>query len=58
MANITYRETVAPTVPVSTVAKGSPLSNLEIDANMKSLDNDIQSRTTVDDAIKYSIALG
>ena len=41
MANITYRESITPTVPGTTTAKLSPLTNLEVDANFKSLNDDI-----------------
>lgn len=41
MANITYRESITPTVPGTTTAKLTPLTNLEVDANFKSLNDDI-----------------
>jgi hypothetical protein len=62
MATLTYRENSSPTPPGATTVKGSGLTNLEIDANFKSVDNDIQTRTTVaqaqDQAISMAIALG
>lgn len=66
MANLVYRQSSTPTTPGSTSVKGSGLTSLEVDANMKSLDNDIQTRTTIaqatqiasDTAIALAIALG
>lgn len=64
MANIVYRTNSNPTTPVSTVVKGSGLTSLEVDANMKSLDNDIQAKYAaaqqyaMDQAIALAIALG
>jgi len=46
MANITYRGSVSPTVPTSTTAKGSGLTNDEVDGNFKSL-NDSKLEGTV-----------
>jgi len=37
MANIIYRVNTTPTVPSSTTAKGTPLTNAEVDGNFKSL---------------------
>lgn len=39
MANLLYRESTTPTLPSSTSAKGSPLTNQELDANFKSLND-------------------
>ena len=39
MAHILYRASIAPTVPSSTSAKGSGLTNLEIDGNWRSLND-------------------
>lgn len=44
MANITYRESSDPTLPDTTVTKASPLTNIEVDANFKALNDDIQTR--------------
>jgi hypothetical protein len=41
MANILYRASTAPTVPGSTTAKTTPLTNLEIDGNFKSLNDEL-----------------
>lgn len=46
MANITYRVSTNPTVPSSTTAKGSGLTNEEVDGNFKSL-NDVKLEGTV-----------
>lgn len=37
MANIIYRTSITPAVPTSTIAKGTPLTNLEVDGNFRSL---------------------
>lgn len=43
MANILFRESTTATIPASTSAKGSPLTNLELDGNFKSLnDNKVE----------------
>lgn len=64
MANITYRESTVPTIAGSTTAKLTPLTNLEVDANFKALNDDIQTRatsvsvqTTDSNALAYAIAL-
>lgn len=44
MANITFRASTTPTVPGSTISKGSPLTNLEVDGNFKSINDDILLR--------------
>lgn len=46
MANLLYRASTSATPPGSTTAKLARLTNLEIDGNFKSLDNDIQTRAT------------
>lgn len=43
MSNITYRASTTPTVPVATTAKGSTLTTDEMDGNLKSLSNDIDT---------------
>ena len=43
MANITYRITDSPTIPVSSSVKAAPLTNAEIDGNFKSLDDAVTS---------------
>jgi len=66
MANVTYRASLTPTIPGSTTVKNSPLTNLEVDANFKALNDDIQTKTTPayadstasTQAIVMSIALG
>lgn len=71
-ANILYRDSTTPTVPVTTSAKGLPLTNLEIDGNFKSVANAISTAETtvsnltttvnnkaeVSDVLAFSIALG
>ena len=46
MANITFRESATPTIPSSTSVKNTPLTNLEVDSNFKSLNDDVQTRAT------------
>ena len=69
MATLTYRTSISATVPGSTTAKGTPLTNLEMDGNFKSINDDIQTRATAialanvaaaaaDSAVAMSIALG
>ena len=66
MANLTYRTTTTPAIPGSTTAKGAPLTNVEVDANFKALDNDVQTKAStayVDEAaatqaLVMAIALG
>lgn len=66
MANITYRESTTPTIPGTTTAKLTPLTNQEVDANFKSLNDDIQTRATAayadntaaTQALVMAIALG
>lgn len=41
MANLTYRASSTPTVPASTTVKLTPLTNLEVDANFKALNDAI-----------------
>jgi len=56
MAELTYRNTTTPTVPTETTAKGEPLTNVEVDANFKSLDDDVQLAKL--NAIVYSLVFG
>ena len=46
MANIKYRQSATPTVPTATTVKGTPLTNLEVDGNFKSLNDDIATKAT------------
>lgn len=41
MANLLYRSSSTPTTPVSTTVKNSPLTNLEVDGNFKSINDDL-----------------
>lgn len=47
MANITYRSSSTPTVPESTTTKGTPLTNLEVDANFKSINDEVALKATI-----------
>jgi len=38
MTNLTYRSSSTPSIPGASSVKGSPLTNLEVDANFKALD--------------------
>ena len=49
MANIIFRQSVTPDIPTSTVAKGTPLTNLELDGNFRSLNDN-----KVDISVSYS----
>ena len=44
---LTYRTSLTPALPTSTTVKSSPLSNNEIDANFKTLDNELALKETV-----------
>lgn len=41
MAQLLYRASTTPNTPTSTSAKGAPLTNLEVDGNFKSLNDDL-----------------
>ena len=65
MANITYRINSNPTLPGSSTVKGSALTNVEIDANFKALDVEVDNinaelpnKANVADALAFAIALG
>lgn len=47
MTNILYRTSTSTTPPVSTSVKGAALNNLEVDANFKSLSNDIDLKANI-----------
>lgn len=47
MANILYRESIPTVTPVASSVKGLPITHSEFDANLKSIDNDIQTRATM-----------
>lgn len=49
MANLTYRVSDTPVVPGTTVTKGAPLTNLEVDANFKSIQTDLEKLVVDDD---------
>lgn len=44
MANLTYRVSTTPTLPGSTTAKGTPLTNAEVDANFKALADEVAGK--------------
>ena len=46
MANILYRASATPTIPVSTTVKNTPLTNLEVDANFKSINDELVLKST------------
>lgn len=46
--NVTYRDTGA-VVPISTTIKGAPLSNAEIDGNIKSLVDSVDAKVDSSD---------
>jgi hypothetical protein len=63
-AELKYRASLTPTVPVSTTVKGSPLTNLEVDGNFKSIANELVTKATTtqvtaaqDAAIAAAVAL-
>jgi hypothetical protein len=69
MAEIKYRETTVATIPSTTSAKGTPLTNMEMDGNMRSIQMDLLSKASAssvtasiqsvsDSIIAMSIALG
>jgi len=47
MANLIYRVSTNAAVPGSTSAKGSPLTNAEIDGNFKSINDDLVSKASL-----------
>lgn len=47
MANLLYRSSSTPTVPASTTVKNAPLTNLEIDGNFKSVNDDLANKPTL-----------
>lgn len=69
MANLKYRASSTEANPSSTTIKGTPLTNLEVDANFKSLNDELILKatstsvatvaTTADtNALAFAIALG
>lgn len=69
MAEIKYRVSTVATIPSTTSAKGTPLTNLEMDGNMRSIQMDLLSKASAssvttsiqsanDSAIAMAIALG
>jgi hypothetical protein len=60
MANLIFRESTTATIPASTSLKGSPLSNLEIDGNFRSINAHLATHDTNISTITYdlSVAVG
>lgn len=62
MANITYRVSSTPSIPVASLVKGTPLTNLEVDANFKAISTDLDTKTTAAEvetqSLIMAIALG
>lgn len=69
MAEIKYRESSVATTPTATTVKGTPLTNLEMDGNMRSIQLDLSTKlsasaltaaiaTINDNVIAMSIAMG
>lgn len=67
--NLIYRQSSTPVTPGSTSVKNSPLTNLEVDGNFKSISDDLGTKATTtalnagiqaatDNAIALAIALG
>lgn len=68
-ANILYRQTSAGTVPGATSVKNAPLTNIEMDGNIRSLVQELDTKASntqltavqqqiIDNAISMAIALG
>jgi hypothetical protein len=62
---LTYRASSTPTVPGATSTKGSALTNLEVDANFRTVDDNIvainttlPTLSTLDNVTAMAIALG
>ena len=62
---IVYRTSSTPTIPGSSSVKGTALTNLEIDANFKTVDDELvsvtalaNSKSSLDDVVAMAIALG
>lgn len=57
MANLIYRESTTATIPSTTSLKGSPLSNLEIDGNFRSINNHLSTHDTNISSITYDLSV-
>lgn len=55
MANLTYRASSTPTLPEATTVKDDPLTNLEVDANFKALDNDVTNKVSLGGNVQETI---
>jgi hypothetical protein len=49
MANLLYRTSSTPTKPTTTSVKNAPLTNLEVDGNFKSVNDDLDTKVTTAD---------
>lgn len=58
MANLVYRASATPVTPTGTTVKNTPLSNLEVDANFKSIDDELKNKADTSTALALAIALG
>lgn len=47
MANLIYRASLTPPTPASTILKTNPLTNLEVDGNFKSLNDDLATKVSL-----------
>jgi hypothetical protein len=47
MANLLYRTSASATTPTSTTVKNAPLTNLEVDGNFKSINDDLANKPTL-----------
>lgn len=47
MANLIYRASLTPTTPSVSSLKNAPLTNLEVDGNFKSIDDDLSDKLTL-----------
>ncbi len=57
MANLIYRESTTATIPSTTSLKGSPLSNLEIDGNFRSINSHLSTHDTNISSITYDLSV-
>ena len=57
MANLIYRESTTATIPTSTTLKGSPLSNLEIDGNFRSINSHLSTHDINISSITYDLSV-
>jgi hypothetical protein len=58
MANLTYRNSATPSIPGSTTVKGLPLSNDEIDANFKAINDEVATKANISALAGYTPLAG